>query len=59
MVCGHGTTTTLEEEAMSFNLDTLDEHIEKLRGGDTLTENEVRALCEKVRRGETENWIWM
>ena len=27
----------------------LDEQIERLRGGDTLSENEVRALCEKVR----------
>lgn len=31
-------------------LDTakLDEHIERLRGGNTLTENEVRALCDQV-----------
>ena len=34
---------------MSLDLDTLDQHIERLRQGDTLTENEVRALCEKVR----------
>ena len=27
----------------------LDEQIERLRGGSTLSENEVRALCEKVR----------
>ena len=26
----------------------LDEHIEKLRNGGTLTENEVKALCDKV-----------
>ena len=26
----------------------LDDHIERLRGGDTLTENEVKALCDKV-----------
>ena len=29
--------------------DRLDEHIVKLREGNTLTENEVKALCEKVR----------
>lgn len=34
---------------MSIDVNRLDEHIERLRGGDTLTENEVRALCEKVR----------
>jgi serine/threonine-protein phosphatase 2A catalytic subunit len=34
---------------MSFDLAKLDEHIERLRKGDTLTENEVKALCEKVR----------
>jgi hypothetical protein len=27
----------------------LDEQIERLRKGDTLAENEVKALCEKVR----------
>jgi hypothetical protein len=27
----------------------LDEHITALREGNTLTENEVKALCEKVR----------
>lgn len=26
----------------------IDEHIERLRGGGTLTENEVKNLCEKV-----------
>jgi hypothetical protein len=34
---------------MSIDVGRLDEHIERLRAGDTLTENEVRALCEKVR----------
>ena len=33
---------------MGLDPETLDERIEKLRNGDTLTENEVRALCEKV-----------
>lgn len=28
--------------------DRLDERIEALRNGNTLTENEVKALCEKV-----------
>jgi hypothetical protein len=28
---------------------TLDEHITALREGNTLTENQVKALCEKVR----------
>jgi hypothetical protein len=34
---------------MSFDIAKLEDHIERLRGGDTLTENEVKALCEKVR----------
>lgn len=29
----------------------IDEHIERLRNGGTLTENEVKVLCEKVRCG--------
>jgi hypothetical protein len=33
---------------MSSDLTQLDEHILKLRDGGTLTENEVKALCEKV-----------
>ena len=33
---------------MVLDAETLDERIEKLRNGDTLTENEVRALCDKV-----------
>jgi hypothetical protein len=35
-------------EAMLFDVSRLDEQIERLRVGNTLTENEVRALCEKV-----------
>ena len=35
---------------MSLDTSALDGHIERLRKGETLTENEVRALCEKVRR---------
>jgi hypothetical protein len=35
---------------MALELSNLDEHIERLRAGDTLTENEVKALCEKVRK---------
>ena len=34
---------------MSLDIAALDGHIERLRKGETLTENEVRALCEKVR----------
>ena len=34
---------------MSRDLAQLDEQIERLRAGGTLSENEVRALCEKVR----------
>jgi hypothetical protein len=34
---------------MSFDIAKLEDHIERLRVGDTLTENEVKALCEKVR----------
>lgn len=34
---------------MVLDIATLDEKIERLREGDTLTENEVKALCEKVR----------
>jgi hypothetical protein len=33
---------------MVFDIATLDEKIERLRVGDTLTENEVKALCDKV-----------
>lgn len=35
-------------DAMSFDFEKLDEHIARLRTGDTLTENEVKALCDKV-----------
>ena len=28
----------------------VDEHIERLRGGGTLTENEVKNLCERVSK---------
>lgn len=31
----------------------IEEQIERLRKGDTLAENEVKALCEKVSRKET------
>jgi hypothetical protein len=34
---------------MSLDTAKIDEHIERLREGNTLTENEVKALCEKVR----------
>lgn len=34
---------------MSFDLAKLDEQINLLRDGNTLTENEVKALCDKVR----------
>jgi hypothetical protein len=33
---------------MSRDIGQLDEQIERLRGGGTLSENEVRALCETV-----------
>lgn len=33
---------------MSIDTTKLDEQIELLRGGDTLAEIEVKALCEKV-----------
>ena len=33
---------------MSLEIAKLDEHIQALRNGNTLTENEVKALCEKV-----------
>lgn len=36
---------------MSRDIGQLDEQIERLRGGGTLSENEVRALCETVRWG--------
>lgn len=36
---------------MSLDIAALDLHIERLRKGETLTENEVRALCEKVNNG--------
>jgi hypothetical protein len=34
---------------MSFAQSELDEQIARLRKGDTLAENQVKALCEKVR----------
>jgi len=34
---------------MALEIAKLDEHIQSLREGNTLTENEVKALCEKVR----------
>jgi len=33
----------------------LDQQIERLREGDTLTENEVKVLCDKVRESAT--WL--
>jgi hypothetical protein len=41
---------------MSGDVETLDQQIEKLRKGDTLTETEVRLLCEKVRTDKGESW---
>lgn len=38
---------------MALELARLDEHIDSLREGNTLTENEVKALCEKVRTTQT------
>ena len=38
------------------DVDQLDEQIERLRGGGTLTENEVKVLCDKVREADRE---WM
>lgn len=32
-----------------MTFEDIDEHIERLRGGGTLTENEVKKLCDKVR----------
>jgi serine/threonine-protein phosphatase 2A catalytic subunit len=34
---------------MALDIAKLDEHINSLREGNTLTEHEVKALCEKVR----------
>ncbi|EEC42884.1 predicted protein [Phaeodactylum tricornutum CCAP 1055/1] len=34
---------------MSLDTAKIDEHIERLREGNTLTENEVKALCEKAK----------
>lgn len=36
---------------MSSGTAELDEQIERLRKGDTLAENEVKALCDKVSIG--------
>jgi len=38
---------------MALDIAKMDEHIQALREGNTLTENEVKALCEKVRPGMT------
>ena len=40
---------TFQRLKMSLDIAALDSHIDRLRKGETLTENEVRALCEKVR----------
>lgn len=48
---------------MSISPEQLDVHIERLREGNTLTENEVKALCEKVRSfhvfngSSTSSWL--
>lgn len=34
---------------MTSQYGDIDEHIDRLKGGGTLTENEVKNLCEKVR----------
>jgi serine/threonine-protein phosphatase 2A catalytic subunit len=34
---------------MSSQYGDIDEHIDRLKNGGTLTENEVKNLCEKVR----------
>lgn len=39
---------------MSADNSHLDEHIERLRGGDTLTEKEVKALCDKVSQSNVQ-----
>eukprot|EP00977_Amphora_coffeiformis_P002151 scaffold425_cov175-Amphora_coffeaeformis.AAC.10 len=41
---------------MALDIAALDGHIERLRKGETLTENEVRALCEKVRHNALGLW---
>lgn len=41
---------------MSSAYTELDEQIERLRKGDTLAENDVKALCEKVRWLYTERF---
>ena len=45
-----GRLAGLGEPVGDFCLDGIDEHIERLRVGDTLSENVVRVLCDKVRR---------
>jgi hypothetical protein len=44
-----GNLAFISSEAMALELTKLDEHIKSLRDGNTLTENEVKALCDKVR----------
>lgn len=43
------------------DVDQLDEQIERLRGGGTLTENEVKVLCDKVYNAREFNmfYAWM
>jgi hypothetical protein len=38
---------------MSSQYGDIDEHIDRLKSGGTLTENEVKNLCEKVRNYQT------
>lgn len=40
---------------MALEIAKLDEHIQALREGNTLTENEVKALCDKVRARKQAN----
>jgi hypothetical protein len=42
-------TASCTNSNMTSNYGDIDEHIDRLKGGGTLTENEVKNLCEKVR----------
>ena len=43
---------------MRGDIDHLDEQIERLRNGGTLTENEVKILCDKVSMNVLWMWLW-
>lgn len=53
--CCFHTDHTAKKGTMSIDIAHLDAQIESLRDGNTLSEHEVNALCDKVRENETKH----